>query len=145
MNFPPLCTPCNTCDEFAADCLWALGHCQVKTDFDSEVLSAPEINETTEVISPKAVWLNAVLHGWHDDVLYPTPPETHLTMIAREAYEAMDKLRDGDQAGLGTELADIVLRVFDFAFNNRIDIAAEMAKKHESNKTRPYRHGGKKF
>ena len=45
--------------------------------------------------------------------------------------------------GLGSELADIVIRVFDLAGMLKIDIANEIERKMRYNVTRPYRHGGK--
>jgi NTP pyrophosphatase (non-canonical NTP hydrolase) len=45
--------------------------------------------------------------------------------------------------GLGSELADIVIRVFDLAGMLNIDIAAEIERKMRYNESRPYKHGGK--
>lgn len=45
--------------------------------------------------------------------------------------------------GLGSELADIVIRVFDLAGLVGIDIAYEIQRKMKYNESRPYRHGGK--
>ena len=46
--------------------------------------------------------------------------------------------------GVATELADCIIRILDWCGKNDIDIERIMQKKHEYNKTRPYRHGGKK-
>lgn len=55
---------------------------------------------------------------------------------------------DGDPTvkpeGVGSELADIVIRVFDLARRAKINIVAEIRRKMRHNKTRPYRHGGKR-
>jgi NTP pyrophosphatase (non-canonical NTP hydrolase) len=45
--------------------------------------------------------------------------------------------------GFGSELADIVIRVFDLAEDLGIDIAAEIRRKMRYNESRAYRHGGK--
>lgn len=45
--------------------------------------------------------------------------------------------------GLPSELADILIRVFDFAAQQRIDLDAAVVEKMEYNATRPHRHGGK--
>lgn len=45
--------------------------------------------------------------------------------------------------GFGSELADIVIRVFDLAEDLGIDIAAEIQRKMRFNEQRAYRHGGK--
>lgn len=43
-----------------------------------------------------------------------------------------------------TELADVIIRVLDYCGYAGIDIDAAISQKHEYNKSRPYRHGGKK-
>jgi len=45
--------------------------------------------------------------------------------------------------GFGSELADIVIRVFDLAEDLGIDLAAEIKRKMLFNESRAYRHGGK--
>ena len=42
------------------------------------------------------------------------------------------------------ELADVIIRVLDYCGYAGIDIDAAISQKHEYNRTRPYRHGGKK-
>lgn len=46
--------------------------------------------------------------------------------------------------GLPSELADIVIRVFDLAGAWKIDLLQAMATKHRYNISRPFRHGGKR-
>ena len=45
--------------------------------------------------------------------------------------------------GFASELADIIIRVFDLAEDLGIDIASEIARKMRFNASRSYRHGGK--
>jgi NTP pyrophosphatase (non-canonical NTP hydrolase) len=47
--------------------------------------------------------------------------------------------------GVPSEIADLVIRAFDFCGQHRIDIAAAIAEKMGYNATRPMFHGGKKF
>jgi NTP pyrophosphatase (non-canonical NTP hydrolase) len=47
--------------------------------------------------------------------------------------------------GVPIELADIVIRIADFAKKHGIDLAAALNLKAEYNKTRSHRHGGKKL
>lgn len=42
------------------------------------------------------------------------------------------------------ELADVIIRVLDYCAHAGIDIENVLEVKHEYNKSRPYRHGGKK-
>jgi len=45
--------------------------------------------------------------------------------------------------GFPSELADVVIRVFDLAAHLNIDLLEALERKMEYNKHRPYRHGGK--
>lgn len=45
--------------------------------------------------------------------------------------------------GIAVELADCIIRILDFCAAYDIDIDTIIRIKHEYNKTRPYRHGGK--
>jgi NTP pyrophosphatase (non-canonical NTP hydrolase) len=45
--------------------------------------------------------------------------------------------------GIAIELADCIIRILDYCGHAGIDIEEAIRIKHEYNKTRPYRHGGK--
>ena len=45
--------------------------------------------------------------------------------------------------GIAAELADCIIRILDYCAWVGIDIEEVIATKHEHNKSRPYRHGGK--
>lgn len=47
--------------------------------------------------------------------------------------------------GIAVELADCLLRIFDYCGKADSDIERILLEKHEYNKSRPYRHGGKKL
>lgn len=47
--------------------------------------------------------------------------------------------------GIAIELIDCVIRIFDYCGKVGIDVEKAIKMKHEYNKTRPYRHGGKKI
>ena len=94
---------------------------------------------------------NAVDHGWWDE------ERTFGEIIAlchSELSEALEAYRDGYKPtyiffegkkpeGIPIELADCIIRILDYCGKENIDIEKAICVKHEYNKTRPYRHGGK--
>lgn len=97
------------------------------------------------VVSPQAIHLNAVGHGWYENP--PSIPEK-ISLIHSEASEALEGYRNGVLEGepgcLSEELADVVIRCFDLAAADGLDIIAAIEKKHRKNIDRPYKHGGKR-
>ena len=97
---------------------------------------------------------NAVAHGWYDD--RQKNFGELLMLITTEAAEAMEEYRKGrdfketyhdkkgKMCGIPSELADIVIRVMDLCGYYGIDLEEAIKNKHEYNKARPYKHGGKK-
>lgn len=79
-----------------------------------------------------------------------------LLLINSEISEAFEEYRngrgltvaykeaDGKPCGFGVELADALIRLLDFAEGIGIDLEALVLMKHEYNKQRAWRHGGKK-
>lgn len=61
-----------------------------------------------------------------------------------EEPEAPCTARSKKPEGVAVELADCVIRILDYCGHAGIDIEEAIRIKHEYNKTRPYRHGGKK-
>jgi len=90
----------------------------------------------------------AVEHGWWDK---PRPVGEVLMLMVTELAEAMEAYREGNPESekipgyskLEEELADVVIRLLDFAAGAGLDIAGAVAAKMAYNETRPYRHGGK--
>lgn len=101
----------------------------------------------------KQIHDNAVEHGWWEDER--SFPEI-IALCHSELSEALEEYRSGHGAtetyfgangkpeGIPTELADVIIRIFDYCGKEGIDIDAAITQKHEYNKTRPYRHGGKR-
>lgn len=95
--------------------------------------------------------------GWHDE---PVNVPTALALIHSEVSEALEDYREGKMAldcevtgtvtgrmlkpvGFPSELADVVIRCYDLAGALGIDLDHAIDLKHEFNKTRTHRHGGK--
>lgn len=66
---------------------------------------------------------------------------TRLMLIVSELGEALEGLRQGDRDNFNEELADVAIRLGDLCGGLGIDLEAEVAKKMERNKERPYKHG----
>ena len=64
-----------------------------------------------------------------------------LMLIVTELAEAMEAHRKQDDANFREELADTFIRLFDLCEGLGVDIQAEIIKKSEANKNRPYKHG----
>lgn len=66
-----------------------------------------------------------------------------------EAHEAIRKNLMDDKLtsrrGEEVELADVVIRVMNYAKERGLDVASAMIEKAAYNKSRPYKHGGKQF
>ena len=94
---------------------------------------------------------NAVAHGWYDE---PRSFGEVIALCHSELSEALEEHRKGtpdfymDGAkpeGAVVEMADCIIRILDWAGHHGIDMEWAMRVKHEYNRTRPYRHGGKKL
>ena len=91
--------------------------------------------------------------GWYDSK-QRTPLEIHM-LIVSEIAEATEAVRnneleiyvkdDGKWEGEAVELADALIRILDYAESRGWDMDQIVNNKHEYNKTRAYRHGGKKL
>ena len=88
--------------------------------------------------------------GWWET---ERPAPEVIALCHAELSEALEEFRsnrtelyyDKDKPeGMFVELADAVIRILDFCEHHKVDLEHLIALKHQYNKTRPYRHGGKK-
>mgnify|MGYP001056501883 FL=1 len=105
-------------------------------------------------------YTNAKEHGWHDK---PRSVGDHIALMHSELSEALEEYRKGrtpqeiyyvsknplvlgapnKPEGIPIELADCIIRIFDFCGLHKINLEEALSLKMEYNKTRPYRHGNK--
>ncbi len=102
----------------------------------------------------------ALEHGWWDLYMLPTAGMAltvdqvlaKLALVTSEVSETVEavrngephlEFRDGKPEGIGSELADVVIRVMDLCEALDIDLQRCMHEKVKYNASRPFRHGGK--
>ena len=108
--------------------------------------------------TPEEIHKNAVEHGWwEDDRSFPEI----IALCHSELSEALEEYRkchgvddiwfleskegpDLKPEGVPIELADCIIRIFDYCGKYEIDIFEAIRMKHNYNKLRSYRHGNKK-
>ena len=77
---------------------------------------------------------------WEDTYKVPAI----LALVHTEVSEAVEAFRHDDKENFIEELADVIIRVLDCAGGLGMDIDAAVRAKLEKNKTRGFRHGGKR-
>jgi NTP pyrophosphatase (non-canonical NTP hydrolase) len=99
----------------------------------------------------KKIHKNAVDHGWWDEDR--SFGET-VALCHSELSEALEAYRDGEPLeyqkgakpeGIAVEMIDCMIRILDWCGHEDVDVEGILERKHEYNKTRPLRHGGKRL
>lgn len=67
-----------------------------------------------------------------------------LALITSETSEALEAFRKNDKENFAEECADQIIRILDLTGGLEIDIDSAIRAKLEKNKTRGFKHGGKR-
>jgi NTP pyrophosphatase (non-canonical NTP hydrolase) len=94
--------------------------------------------------------LSELRKGWWDE---PNSNGKNFMLMVSELAEAMEADRYGNPPsnkipsflGIEEELADVIIRILDFAEYHDFDVIEAMRAKVVYNRTREYKHGGKKY
>jgi NTP pyrophosphatase (non-canonical NTP hydrolase) len=89
--------------------------------------------------------------GWYDQ---PVSFGEAIALLHSEVSEALEAWRrwgtgdatstDGKPEGVGSEFADVFIRLLDYCSRFDVDLEAEYERKMAYNRTRPYRHGNRR-
>ncbi|SRR5258706_4593125 len=135
---------------------------------DKEDQSNIDVNFIEELDSPEvykhSAAMFAELWGWVEKKIYRTNrlkgwlsierrDAELIALIHSEVSECLEYLRHDNPvsdhvpeiSGAEEELADVIIRIMDIAYMHKWNIPKALFLKMEYNKTRPYKHGGKKF
>ncbi len=107
-------------------------------------------NEST-TFAEHLAWVHAEVsevyeefRNWNDyNEIYYNLPSDDDTNIKVQYSEVLDTLKK--PRGIPVELADVIIKTLDICAHYGIDIERAVKIKLEYNKTRPYKHGGKRI
>ena len=102
----------------------------------------------------KEIYESALAKGWWENS--KETPMDKVILFHNEISEAVEEFRnghelteiyikDGKPEGFPIEIADCIIRMLDFCQRYNVPIEQALRTKIDYNKTRPYRHGGKKI
>jgi len=105
-----------------------------KTPLEAHMLMVSEIAEASEEVrkATPPIYANLKIQLAFDEALV-------------QQTENLDLIRNNllKPEGEAIELADAIIRIFDYAAYRNFDLEAAISLKHNYNKSRSYKHGGK--
>lgn len=106
-----------------------------------KALSLNELGSKIVAINKANGW-NVTTPGDWENTEYKIPAV--LALITSETSEALEAFRKNDKENFAEECADQLIRILDMTSGLGIDMDEAVSKKLEINKTRGYKHGGKR-
>jgi NTP pyrophosphatase (non-canonical NTP hydrolase) len=123
----------------------------VKWDIVNDEFIDISVNDNVEIIElNKSIdefcieaFETAKSKGWHDQ---PRSFGEFISLVHAEVSEALeaDRRNEGKER-VAEELADVLIRIFDGAIEFDLDVETAILTKMAYNRTRSYKHGGKKY
>lgn len=113
---------------------------KTKSPMESLMLMVSELAEACEELRTGA----PVLYKRSEKGKPVHTNENTVAWIVRPEDSNWDEVH-GKLEGVAAELADVFIRLVDFCEFEKIPLAQAILEKHDYNKTRPYRHGNKKY
>ena len=99
----------------------------------------------------KDIHENAKKHGWWDDersfgeIIALCHSELSEALEAYRNHEPLIWLNEDKPDGIAVEMIDCMIRILDYLKKEGLNIEFILREKHNYNKSRPYKHGGKKI
>ena len=101
----------------------------------------------------KSAYATARNNGFHNNDDQPCRKGELIALMHSELSEALEAIREGEPpdnklpkfTSVETELADVLIRVFDYAGTFNLRLGEALVAKMEYNADRPHKHGGKVF
>lgn len=89
----------------------------------------------------REIFMIAEDHGFHNHIDARTAYKVmKLALISTEVSEAIEELRNGDSKAHAKEVADIIIRALDYAYEIGMNIDQVVFDKIERNRSRAYKH-----
>jgi NTP pyrophosphatase (non-canonical NTP hydrolase) len=100
-----------------------------------------ELPKEIRKVNARNGWCDVLPKSWNEKFIVPAK----LFQIVVEVVEAFREWEKENLENFVEELADVVIRAIDLAESLGLPIIDPMLKKIEKNKSRPWKHGGKRI